>query len=86
MTLGGLRKKEKKLKTLFFDNFFPGANFGWLYKFDEARVSLEFLHILKYFIQGTRISKIFVLTLPYMGGAPGAPPIRILAVAPVRTL
>ena len=42
MTLGGLRKKEKKLKTLFFDNFFPGANFGWLNKFDEARVSLEF--------------------------------------------
>ena len=51
-----LLKNQKKMI-----NFAPGAHFGWLYRVDELRTSLEFIHISKYSIKGTRISKIFVL-------------------------
>ena len=64
VALSSLRKKENKLKSLFFDNFAPGTYFGWLYKVVGARKSLEFWHILKFSIKCTRILKIFVLNDP----------------------
>ena len=61
VTLGGLMKMEKNWETLFYINFAPGTYFVWLYKIVEAKTSLECLHILKFSVKCTRISKIFVL-------------------------
>ena len=59
--IGRFSRKEKNRKTFYCNYFVTRAYFRWLYKVDEARTSLAFLHILKYSIKGTSISNIFVL-------------------------
>ena len=59
--LAPFQERKKIEKTYHCVYFVTRAYFRWLYKVDEARTSLAFLHILKYSIKGTSISNIFVL-------------------------